>query len=109
MKTKINLINKNGDIELCAEFINNNSAKVNLVNYFLSNSGDKMYEIEARNNFNEKIAIINNRTAIFEDGDLIYTAIRINVENKIIPSSDDHTDIADKKSEMFYFNRIVIK
>ena len=105
MKTIIRKINEEtGTITECAIFINENSAKENLINYCLRDNGLILYEIEQRKKISDNIKVINNRTAIIELHNITYTAIRVDDNGKITSANDDKTILADNKSAEYYYN-----
>src|SRR5574344_231608 len=104
MKTIIKKINEEtGTITECAIFINENSAKENLINYCLRGKGLLLYEIEQRQKISDNIKVINNRTAIIELNNMTYTSIRVDDNGKIISAIDDKTILADNKSAEYYY------
>ena len=105
MKTIIKKINEEtGTITECAVFINENSAKENLINYCLRDKGINLYNIEQREKISDNINVINNRTAIIELHNMTYTAIRIDDNGKILPAIDDKTIAADNKSAEYHYH-----
>ena len=105
MKTIIRKINEEtGTITDCAIFINENSAKENLINYCLSGNVSNLYEIKQRKKISDKIKVVNNRTAMIELYNMTYTSIRVDDNGKIISAIDDKTILADNKSLEYYYN-----
>ena len=110
MKTKIKKINEEtGTITECAIFINENSAKENLVNYCLREKGLNLYDRKQRKEVSENIKVINNRTAIIELNNITYTSIRVDENGKILPAIDDKTILADNKSEEYHYHSFCSK
>lgn len=105
MKTKIKKINEEtGTITECAIFINENSAKENLINYCLRENGLNLYDIKQREKISNNIKVINNRTAIIELNNITYTSIRVDDNGKIMPAIDDKTILADDKSMKYNYS-----
>ena len=110
MKTIIKKINEEtGTITECAVFINENSAKENLINYCLIDKGINLFEIKQREKISDNIKVINNRTAIIELNNITYTSIRVDDNGKIISASDDKTIEADNKSAEYYYSSFCSK
>lgn len=95
MKTKITKIYPNGDIEEQTLFVNNNSAKYNLITFLLL---EKKLSIYNKNEFDKlDKEIIVRHTAMYEDSEgVVYMATRRDENHKPVPF-DERTEMADAK------------
>ena len=109
MKTVISGIDQSTGLNVAEElFVNDNSAIVNLVNYFLQDMGMQLFLIEQREKIKKNIVCVNNRSALIERNGIDYIAIRRDENNKPLPNSDEKTLLADENSAKFYINKFTV-